>query len=112
VQDSHPENWHQVLEQIHAGIKHMPKSEVDRILKAKSKSVFTHKNHVMPDLTPRQKQVLNIICNSGASNKVIARSLKISESTVKLHISCILKKYGMTNRTQLAIHAQKETTAK
>jgi len=112
VQDSHPETWRLVLEQIHAGIKHMPKHEVDRLLQSKSKSVVTTKNHVQPELTPRQKQVLNIICNSGASNKVIARSLKISESTVKLHISCILKKYGMTNRTQLALHAQKEATFK
>lgn len=59
-------------------------------------------------LTPRQQQVLNLICSKGASNKVIARALKLSESTVKLHIGSILKKHGLTNRTQLALFAKKD----
>lgn len=54
-------------------------------------------------LTPRQRQIFNLISTRGASNKTIARLLDISESTVKLHTSAILKKYGVKNRTQLAI---------
>lgn len=54
-------------------------------------------------LTPRQEQVVELIANRGASNKVIGRILKISESTVKLHLSAIFKKYGVTNRTQLSL---------
>lgn len=54
-------------------------------------------------LTPRQNQVLSLIVSRGASNKAIARILKISESTVKLHITAILKKYSLRNRTQLAL---------
>jgi len=53
-------------------------------------------------LTPRQKQVLLLVVKRGATNKVIAKTLKISESTVKLHVGSILKKYGLRNRTQLA----------
>jgi DNA-binding NarL/FixJ family response regulator len=56
-----------------------------------------------PKLTNRQSQVMQLVMTSGASNKVIARSLKISESTVKVHIGAILKKYGVRNRTQLAL---------
>lgn len=55
------------------------------------------------DLTPRQNQIMEIVSQRGASNKVIARMLGITESTVKLHMSGILKKYGVRNRTQLAL---------
>lgn len=54
-------------------------------------------------LTPRQEQVLKLIKERGASNKVIARMLSISESTVKLHVGQIIKKFGVKNRTQLAL---------
>jgi DNA-binding NarL/FixJ family response regulator len=54
-------------------------------------------------LTPRQIQILHMIKTRGASNKLIARHLKISESTVKVHVGAILKKYGVCNRTQLAV---------
>lgn len=59
-------------------------------------------------LTPRQEQVVELIANRGASNKVIGRILKISESTVKLHLSAIFKKYGVTNRTQLSLSYKNE----
>jgi DNA-binding NarL/FixJ family response regulator len=54
-------------------------------------------------LTSRQNQVLTLVCHRGISNKAIAKILEISESTVKIHISAILKKYGVRNRTQLAL---------
>lgn len=54
-------------------------------------------------LTPRQAQVLQMIQTRGSSNKVIAKQLKISESTVKVHIGAIMKKFGVRNRTQLAV---------
>lgn len=56
-------------------------------------------------LTDRQKQVLALVCNRGLSNKKIALSLNITESTVKVHVSAILKEYGVRNRTQLALAA-------
>ena len=60
-------------------------------------------------LTPRQRQILDIIVTRGVSNKNIARMLHISESTVKLHMSSILKKFGLRNRTQLALFARDHT---
>ncbi len=54
-------------------------------------------------LTARQTQVLLLVCNRGLSNKAIAKILNISESTVKIHISSIMKAYCVQNRTQLAI---------
>jgi DNA-binding NarL/FixJ family response regulator len=46
-------------------------------------------------LTPRQEQVLSLIRERGSSNKSIGKILKISESAVKLHVSHILKLYGV-----------------
>lgn len=62
-------------------------------------------------LTARQSQVLSLVCNRGLSNKKIASLLKISESTVKIHVSAILKEYGVRNRTQLALAARESLHA-
>lgn len=59
-------------------------------------------------LTQRQLQILELVSDRGASNKSIGRILQISESTVKLHLSAIFKKYGVKNRTQLALSYRKE----
>ncbi len=66
------------------------------------------KNSKMKDihLTPRQTQVLELIANRGLSNKQIAQVLKISESTVKIHVSAIMKAMCVRNRTQLALSAK------
>lgn len=61
------------------------------------------KNKVNLTLTPRQSQICKLIKDKGHSNKSIARILGITESTVKLHIGSILKKYGLKNRTQLVL---------
>ena len=53
-------------------------------------------------LTQRQLQVLNYV-KKGYANKVIAHELSLSEGTVKLHVSSILKKLRVRNRTEAAI---------
>lgn len=55
-------------------------------------------------LTPRERQVLELI-GEGASNKVIARALGVSEKTVKTHVGHILAKLGVNDRTQAAVLA-------
>jgi two-component system nitrate/nitrite response regulator NarL len=56
-------------------------------------------------LTIREQQVLECL-QLGASNKLIARQLKLRESTVKVHIRRILRKLGAVNRTQAALWAR------
>ena len=53
-------------------------------------------------LTQRQQEILVLIKN-GASNRVIADALGISEGTVKLHVSAILKNLNVRNRTEAAL---------
>ena len=47
----------------------------------------------------------------GRSNREIAEALWISEKTVKTHVSHVLTKLGLKDRTQLAIHAIKSGLA-
>jgi NarL family two-component system response regulator LiaR len=61
-----------------------------------------------PDsLTPREREVVGLIAR-GLSNKRIALELGIAEKTVKTHVSSILGKLGLTDRTQVALHAVRE----
>lgn len=72
------------------------------------KSPRTDRHRPEDTLTVRQQQVYDLIITRGSSNKHIAKILSISESTVKLHIGAILKKYGLRSRTQLAVFSKKK----
>ena len=55
-------------------------------------------------LSPREEEVLREIAR-GASNKEIARTLQIAETTVKIHVQHILRKLGLSSRVQAAVYA-------
>jgi DNA-binding NarL/FixJ family response regulator len=61
-------------------------------------------------LTPREREVLALI-GRGMANKVIARELGLAEKTVKTHVSSILAKLGVADRTQAALYAVREGLA-
>jgi DNA-binding NarL/FixJ family response regulator len=56
-------------------------------------------------LTPREKDVL-VLIGQGASNREIAERLYLSEGTIKNHVTSILSRTGLRDRTQAALLAQ------
>ncbi len=77
-----------------AGNSHAPASEQP-----------TPGNEVVRSLSRRELVILRTL-TEGASNKIIARKLVITESTVKVHMKAILRKLRLQNRTQAAIWAR------
>ncbi|MDP3677927.1 MAG: response regulator transcription factor [Methylotenera sp.] len=55
-------------------------------------------------LTPREREIIAMLA-SGASNKEIARTLDLAESTVKIHVQGILRKLNLASRVQAAVYA-------
>jgi DNA-binding NarL/FixJ family response regulator len=54
--------------------------------------------------TEREREVLYLLV-TGRSNKEIASALEIEERTVKMHITSLMRKSGVTNRIALSVHA-------
>ena len=55
-------------------------------------------------LTPREREIVQGLAR-GESNKEVARTLDVAESTVKIHVQNVLKKLNLTSRVQVAVYA-------
>jgi DNA-binding NarL/FixJ family response regulator len=64
----------------------------------------------MAQLTPQQFKVL-MMMSQGLLNKQIAFDLKVSEATVKAHVTAIMNKLGVSNRTQAVLAANRLSVA-
>ena len=82
------------VRRVHAGGRFLP-SPVSRALSSRIPN---------SDLSAREREVLDLIVQ-GKSNKEIAADLCISESTVKCHVSVILMRLNVTDRTQAVVTA-------
>lgn len=58
-------------------------------------------------LTEREQEILSLIA-TGCSNKLIARQLKITEGTVKVHVKHLLRKLNLDSRVEAAVWAVKQ----
>lgn len=61
--------------------------------------------HATPGLTPRQREILLLLCE-GHANKEIALRCGLAEITVKIHVSALFKLLGASNRTQAVLAAR------
>ncbi len=82
------------LRRVHAGGRFLPQP-VSRALNSRIPN---------SDLSAREREVLDLIAK-GKSNKEIASQLSITESTVKCHVSVILMRLNVSDRTQAVVSA-------
>jgi len=84
----------QALQRVHSGRRFLPPTVVDALASR------------MPDseLSAREQEVLGLLV-AGKSNKEIALSLRITEATVKSHVSAILMRLNVNDRTQAVVTA-------
>lgn len=96
--DVEPEALAQAIRAVHAGQVLLEPEVASALLKGDSDE--GRASH----LTEREREVLAEIAR-GRSNREIARALVLSEKTVKTHVSSILAKLGLADRTQAALYA-------
>jgi DNA-binding NarL/FixJ family response regulator len=60
------------------------------------------KSDLLTELTAREQEVLHLVA-SGMSNKHVARKLDLHEKTVKHHMTQVMAKLGVSNRTEAAM---------
>ncbi|WP_299964118.1 response regulator transcription factor [uncultured Roseobacter sp.] len=88
-----------VLADIVAGRTYVPK-DFQTPEDCETEQVFDHPK--LADLTPQQKRIMQLICR-GKPNKQIAYELSLAEATVKAHITALLRRLGVRNRTQAVV---------
>jgi DNA-binding NarL/FixJ family response regulator len=64
------------------------------------------RHEAFPELTPREREVLDLIA-AGLSNDVIARRLLVSTKTVRNHISNVFTKLRVTDRSEAIVRARR-----
>lgn len=69
----------------------------------KAQAEAIKKTNNLRQLTPREQEVAALV-GSGASNKQIARTLDISDRTVKAHLTTVFQKLSITDRLHLALY--------
>jgi two-component system, NarL family, response regulator LiaR len=87
---------------------------LDTKIQSKLMKGYTHtqeKKEVSEALSPREKEVL-ILLAGGLNNQAIADRLKISELTVRSHVSSVLDKLNLANRVQAALYALRQGMVK
>ncbi|MEH2239412.1 response regulator transcription factor [Nostoc sp.] len=107
LKDTPSEELAVAIRAVHKGYTQLGPGIVKKLLTQFSNSTPTQSSAVpssLAELTPREKEVLRLIA-TGASNREIAQKLYISEGTVKNHVTNILNRLNLRDRTQAAIWA-------
>ncbi|WP_279023435.1 two-component system response regulator NarL [Gibbsiella quercinecans] len=103
LKDMEPEDLLKALHQAAAG--QMVLSEaLTPILAASLREQRPNGERDIQQLTPRERDILKLIAQ-GLPNKMIARKLTITESTVKVHVKHLLKKMKLKSRVEAAVWA-------
>ncbi|NSW52528.1 MAG: response regulator transcription factor [Anaerolineae bacterium] len=110
LKDSSPDELIQAIHEIYQG-KASLHPTIARKLIQELKEEKPEEEPAEQVLTSREVEVLNLIAH-GLSNQEIANQLMVGETTVRFHVSNILSKLHLANRTQAVLYALKEGYAK
>lgn len=106
LKDMEPEDLLKALHQAAAG--EMVLSEaLTPVLAASLRANRATTERDVNQLTPRERDILKLIAQ-GLPNKMIARRLDITESTVKVHVKHMLKKMKLKSRVEAAVWVHQE----
>ena len=105
LKDASPRDVVAAIRAAHRGEAVLHPSVAAKLLAERRRPPAAH-----AELTPRELEVLRLIAR-GFQNKQIAAQLHVSEKTVKTHVSAILRKLDVTDRTQAAMYAVRERLA-
>ncbi|MFL5866795.1 MAG: response regulator [Thermoleophilaceae bacterium] len=100
LKDVEPQELVKAIRTVHGGEALLHPAVAARLME----EVAGGKQEPADPLTPREREVVELIAR-GLSNKRIAAELGIAEKTVKAHVSNVLGKLGLSDRTQVAMHA-------
>ncbi len=100
LKDSQPDDLLQAIRSVYRGQLTIPQNLARKML---SGAVEAEPAEAV--LTTREQEVVEAVAE-GLSNREIAERLDIGVNTVRTHVSSILRKLDLTNRTQLAIHVR------
>ncbi len=92
----------QALEDIAAGGKYVHSGYQGAAGTDEEADDFDASHPKLAELTPQQQRIIKLIC-AGKANKQIAYEMSLAEATVKAHITALLRRLGVQNRTQAAV---------
>ena len=105
LKDVSLENLIQAIESVAAGETMIQPAITEALLKGLSRQDPAFESSTMPEpLTPRETEVIRLMAG-GYSNREIAKALSKSEGTIKNHVSNILAKLGVRDRTRAVLKA-------
>ena len=105
LKDSAPQDLLQAIRDVAQGASTLHPKIAHQLIRALSRPAAP-----VP-LTGREQEVACLVA-LGRSNKEIARALVLSEPTVRTHVSHILRKLKLSNRTEVALYALREGLAR
>lgn len=103
LKDTSPDELVQTIHSVYRDKLTIPQELTQYLLGGEKKKET--QEEAWEELTPRELDVLRCVA-SGMANKQIALQLSISTTTVRTHVSSMMRKLNLENRTQLAIFAR------
>ena len=108
MKDASPREILAAIRQVHRGEPSMPPAIAQKLMRELQRSSALPPTE--DPLTERELEILKLVAQ-GLPNQEIAETLVISERTVRTHVSSILSKLHLANRTQAALYAVREGLA-